>query len=295
MKRDQIVLPYRRITAALLVVTFAGCTSLKQAGDSIVRVNATRNPAKAARLTHAGIKAFRIGAPDEALQKFTAAIAVDETYGPAYNNLGLLYYEQNNLYDAILAFEHAMDHLPSDPTVYYNLGLALEAAGKTHEAMDLYLQAVEMDPANPIFLGNLVRLRVRMGENDASLVAQLRDLVLIETRPAWRRWADGQLALNYNESLDRGPETPDFNTQPDRDQSAASKQNKTIDLTPPRSGLTEPGRDPQSSTESGPRILSGPEIGPTTEAEMLPAPVNRKDLMQLQDSGSTPKSNDYFR
>ena len=295
MKQDQTVLPYRRVTAALLVVTFVGCTSLKQAGDSVVRVNATRNPAKAARLTLAGIKAFHIGAPDEALQKFTAAIAVDETYGPAYNNLGLLYYEQNNLYDAILAFESAMDYLPTDPTVYYNLGLALEAAGKTHEAMDLYLQAVEMDPANPIFLGNLVRLRVRLGENDPSLVAQLRDLVLIETRPAWRRWADGQLALHYNDSLDRGPETPDFNTQADRKQSTASEQNKTIDLTPPSSGRTEPDRDPQSRTESGRRILSGPETGRSPQAEMLPAPVRRKDLMQLQDSASTPQSNDYFQ
>ncbi len=208
--------------------------------------------------------------------------------------MGLLYYERGNLYDAILAFESAMNYLPNDPTVYYNLGLALESAGKVHEAMDLYLQAVEMDPANPIFLGNLVRLRIRLGENDPSLVAQLQDLVLIETRPSWRRWADGQLALNFNNALDRGPETPDFNTQSDRNRTGAAERNKVIDLTPQKPEANEAAAD-HPSRESKPRILSSPQIGPTSEAEMLPAPVNRIDSFELQDSNPEPNATEYFK
>ena len=71
------------------------------------------------------------------------------TYGPAHNNLGLMHYEQGNYYQAVLAFEQAMDLMPQDPTVLNNLGLTLEAAGKIHEALDLYMQAAEMDPVNP--------------------------------------------------------------------------------------------------------------------------------------------------
>ena len=143
-----------------------------------------------------------------------------------HNNLGLLHYEQGNYYQAVLAFEQAMDLMPQDPTVLNNLGLTLEAAGKIHEALDLYMQAAEMDPVNPNFLGNLVRLRVRMGDHDPSLVVQLQDLVLIETRPEWRRWADELLALRFNPILDRGPETPEFDLNEDREE---AKRDRNVD------------------------------------------------------------------
>ena len=186
MKRTRICRSNLWVATMLMVAMLSGCAALKDSSDDIVRINVSQNPAKAMRLTHAGIKALNIGAIDDAAQKFNAAIAADETYGPAHNNLGLMHYEQGNLYQAVLAFEAAMDYLPHDPTVYFNLALALESAGRTFEAMDLYQQAVEMAPTNPHFLGNLVRLRVRMEERDESVKAQLQDLALIETRPQWR-------------------------------------------------------------------------------------------------------------
>lgn len=302
MKRYQTVLLSHCVSAALSVVMLGGCTSLKH-GSDIIHVTASPNPAKAARLTWAGVKAFNVGAFEEAFNKFSAAIAVDETYGPAYNNLGLLLYEEGNLYDAVLSFENAMDYMPNDPTVYYNLALALESAGKSHEAMDLYHQAVEMDPANPIFLGNLVRLRIRLGENDPSVQAQLQDLILIETRPTWRRWADGQLALYFNDALDRGPETPDFNSGSDQDRrSSSASRKRTIDLTPSSSPQIVPSesveREPETPDpvpESQPRILSGPDMNTTPRAEELPMPVERRDILELPDAIPAPVESDYFQ
>lgn len=310
MKRDQIVL-LLRTTAVMVVLMLGGCSSLQQANETMIRVSASRNPAKAARLTWAGVKAFNVGAHEEALEKFSAAIAVDETYGPAHNNLGLLFYEEGDLYDAVLSFEAAMDYMPNDPSVYYNLGLALESAGKSQEAMDLYHQAVEMDPANPIFLGNLVRLRVRLGEHDPSLVAQLQDLILIETRPSWRRWADGQLALYFNDSLDRGPETPDFNTEMDRDRGDSPRRSKkVIDLTPESSPQmlgdddeldeqtdAESEQNPLPPPPSQPRILSGPDMN-LTPAEELPVPripPPPRDVLDLEDTQRAPEASDYFQ
>lgn len=221
-----------------VIAALVGCAALKD-NEQIIRVRTARNSAAAARMTLAGVKALHEADIDRAMEKFLAAVDADEDYGPAHNNLGLMHYEQGNLYQAVLAFERAMELMPQDPAVYYNLGLTLETAGKVHEAMDLYWQAVEMDPVNPNFLGNLVRLRVRLGESDPTLVTQLQDLILIETRPKWRRWADRQLALNYNPALDRGPDPPDFDANESSSEELdldAAVKSKIIELSSPSIG-----------------------------------------------------------
>lgn len=222
------------VFAVAFVVVGSGC-QLFSPNEHIVRVKASQNPVEAARLTLLGVKSLDHGDVERATGKFLGAVEADATYGPAHNNLGLIHYEAGNLYQAALAFEQAMDLMPQDPSVYYNLALTLESAGKTFEAIDLYTQAIEMEPDNPQFLGNLVRLRVRMGEDDPILRRQLEELILIESRPDWRRWADRQLALFFNDALDRGPELPDFGAdarrERERDQDAIL-QSKIIDLSP---------------------------------------------------------------
>lgn len=77
-----------------------------------------------------------------------------------------------------------------------------------------------------------------MGESGPDLQAQLEDLCLIETRPEWRRWADRQRVLFFNDTLDRGPETPDFNPNGDDDPEKEIEfkiEDRIIDLTPPAS------------------------------------------------------------
>jgi len=262
--------PLVRCCAAILSAALgSGCALLDDHKESVIRVETSRNSAKAQRLTLAGVKAMNTGHVDYAFDKFMEAIAADESYGPAHNNLGLLHYDQGELYDAVLSFERATELMPGDPIVFYNLGLTLEAAGRVHEAMDLYWQAVEMDPTNPNFLGNLVRLRVRLGENSPEVVAQLQDLILIETRPDWRQWADRQLALDMNDMLDRGPDAPEFDTGMGRDRDAkATRPKSVIDLTPP-------------TTRAAPSVPPPPPPGPIgrdPSADDLPAP--------MQDSGS---------
>jgi len=287
------------LLAAIPTASLGGCASWRKSNETLIQVTASQDTAKAARLAQAGIKALTHGKIDTAAEKFTAAVAADRSYGPAHNNLGLLHYEQGNLYQAVLAFETAMNLMPHDPTVYYNLALALEAAGKIHEAMDLYLQAVEMEPTNPNFLGNLVRLRVRLGDNDPSLVAQLQDLVLIETRPEWRRWADQLLAMELNPMLDRGPATPEFdprNTDRDAATSDRNIDDQIIDLSS--------GPLSQSSAPvNGRRPVAPPLASPSGEPLPAPQPIPIRDAPSANDLppsiqlelGDLPVEMDYFR
>lgn len=275
----------RALTVIFLTVCVAGCAALKDGSESIIRVQTRQDTAKASRLTLQGVKAMDSGDTDAAVNKFLAAIASDEAYGPAHNNLGLLHYEQGNLYQAVLAFERAMELMPNDPIVYYNLGLTLQAAGKVYEALDLYWQAVEIDPANPHFLGNLVRLRIQLGEEGPEIQTQLQDLALIETRSGWRRWADDQLAIRFNDSLDRGPETPDFNSgrKERRDRDGDRSTDNVIDLTPKNASPQPDEDEPKSNSLKS--YLSDPEIVPSPKFDaQINAP--RMQSMHLDDAGS---------
>ena len=288
MKRRQPSRLDQGCAVILMAVWKLGCASLKDSNESIIRVQASQDTGKAVRLTLSGVKAMEHGNLDVAADKFLSAVKADEAYGPAHNNLGLLHYEQGNFYQALLAFERAMELMPDDPVVYYNLGLTLQAAGKVYEAMDLYWQAVEMDPENPHFLGNLVRLRVELGEEGPEVTAQLQDLALIETRPAWRRWADNQLALTFNDILDRGPETPDFNSNRKQGGNGDHEpEDNVIDLTPTRELSNEPD-DSNSLRDAANTLFSDPEIVPSPEFAAPQVHSRRLDASPplMQDEGS---------
>ncbi len=296
MKRRQSSRLDRGCAVILMAVCVAGCASLKDNNESIIRVQSSHDTGKASRLTLLGVKAMEGGDMDRAAEKFLAAVEADEAYGPAHNNLGLLHYEQGNFYQAVLAFERAMELMPDDPIVYYNLGLTLQAAGRVNEALDLYWQAVEMDPVNPNFLGNLVRLRVRLGEEGPELTTQLQDLALIETRPDWRRWADRQLALTFNDNLDRGPATPDFNSnRNDRGDGDKEPGDNIIDLTPTSESSNDSSnnsrngnvlRDSINTFMSDPELLPSPEFNaPKVQSRRLDAQPLDFDPMAIQDQG----------
>lgn len=264
------------ILSALLI---SGCASFRDQNESLIRVETQRQSVKAERLTLAGVKAMGSGHADYAFEKLLQAVAADEQYGPAHNNLGLLHYDRGELYDAVLSFERATELMPNEPITFYNLGLALEAAGRVHEAMDLYWQAVELEATNPNFLGNLVRLRIRLGEKGPDVLAQLEDLILIETRPDWRQWADRKLALELNETLDRGPEAPDFDTGAGSDRQEDQEPEKSIiDLTPSTGNIrsTVPSPPSPQPIELKPSELKPSELKPSEDE--LPAPI--------QDTGS---------
>ncbi|MEM9644874.1 MAG: hypothetical protein AAF989_07760, partial [Planctomycetota bacterium] len=91
----------------------------------------------------------------------------------------------------------------------------------------------ELAPLNPVYLGNLIRTRIRLGETDESVVAQLQELRFIEQREDWILWIDRQLALELNPTLDRGPEVQ-LTSALDSDQVTRERAvNESVPLNPP--------------------------------------------------------------
>lgn len=271
---------------ATLLAAVTGCAVFNDHESSLIQISSSRNPVKARRLTLAGVSALENGKRDYAREKLQAAIEADPDYGPAHNNLGLLQLEEGRLYQSVLSFERAMELLPTDPTVYYNLGLALEKADREHQALELYWQAVEIDPTEPHFLGNLVRLRRRLGENGPDVITQLRNLILIETRPTWRDWALNQLEVTLNPKLDRGPETPEFGgndestreRKPDDSTGGDEFQSNVIDL----GNNQPPSQTTDHESERTPELL--PPTGSDSKQPKLPNPDDQGATQTSMDS-----------
>jgi Tfp pilus assembly protein PilF len=180
----------RRVVACALAValcTLAGCHSSPP-------ITPPRQNTELARVQNAAAyKLIREGKYTEAEDILRNALAADVLYGPARNNLGLVYYHQGKLYPAAWEFENAIKLMPHQPEPRNNLGLVLEAAGKLAEATESYARARELEPDNPEYIANLARIRVKRGLRDEETRRLLQELVFKDTRLEWIRWAKEQL------------------------------------------------------------------------------------------------------
>ena len=153
----------------------------------------TQNTELARVQNDAAYRLIQTGKYHEAEDILKNALAADILYGPARNNLGLVYLKQKELYAAAWEFENAIKLMPHQPEPRFNLGYVLEEAGKLKEATESLARAVEMEPDNPVYIGNLAKVRIKRTLLDQETRKLLKDIVLKDTRPDWIDWAKAQL------------------------------------------------------------------------------------------------------
>jgi Tfp pilus assembly protein PilF len=182
----------------VLVTSLGGCRSSSSEHAKNYQTVATdpgRDTKTAKEKSRQAAEMIKQDELSEAEKCLKEALAADVMYGPAHNNLGLVYFKQNQLYLAAWEFQYAIKLLPKKPEPYNNLGLVYEAGGKFPEAIQSYSQAVAIQPDNPQFLGNEVRARIRNGEKGKEVRKLLSDLLMHETRPQWIQWAKQEMVL----------------------------------------------------------------------------------------------------
>jgi tetratricopeptide (TPR) repeat protein len=126
--------------------------------------------------------------PNEAEALFRQALAKDLYYGPAHNNLGVLYLKEKKLYEAANEFEWARKLMPGHPDPRVNLALTLEMAGKVEEALASYGAALEVYPDYLPAIQGIASLILRSGKKDERLAGWL-DAIAMRGDPRWRDWA----------------------------------------------------------------------------------------------------------
>lgn len=159
-----------------------------------IRTEPLRDTEAAKKANQRGLARLEKEQLDQARKAFEAALTADVRYGPAHNNLGKVYFARKNWYKAAWEFENARRLMPRHPGPRNNLGLVLERAGELDRAVDLYREAVGLDPDNMAYLGNLTRALIKRGDRTREVYNNLKRILEHDTRTPWLIWARQQLA-----------------------------------------------------------------------------------------------------
>ncbi|MFG0258584.1 MAG: tetratricopeptide repeat protein [Phycisphaerales bacterium JB043] len=191
-----------RATRALLITTLfcamlllaPGCA--RQRGPRQIVLDGvqpvSQRLSEARQISQRAQAAAERGDLEQAELLYLEALAVYDEFAPAWNNLGLLYLEQERFMDAAGAFAEALTKAPMDPRPAYNLGLTWERAGYLSDAVRHYASALERDPRFLPALRGAIRADQLLGEMDEVTAERLRVALLIERDPEWRSYFEEQ-------------------------------------------------------------------------------------------------------
>ena len=226
----------QRTVSILLLILSSGCHAWHRNHPvryQTIGAHPHRQPEVARSLNERALQQHDPIESEEILQR---ALVADVEFGPAHCNLGRLYFSQGKYYLAAWEFDYAAKLMPHRPEPLNNLGLVHEQIGRVEESLAYYQQAMEIEPTNSEFIGNLARAKIKLNEHDEHLQSLLRDLLMYATRPIWRAWAEEQFHAvqlkhqsNHAEETMLEDEDPHTDREGDReDRSSPVSQ----DLTP---------------------------------------------------------------
>jgi len=97
-------------------------------------------------LNERGEELFNKGDIAGALTAFKKAIEIDPSFATAYNNLGVLYWQDRETQKAMDHFEKALEIDPNDRDTIFNYGTALTSLKKFEDAKNLYSSYLQKKP-----------------------------------------------------------------------------------------------------------------------------------------------------
>ncbi len=180
----------RRVVATVVLAalaSLAGCRTQNTLGPYQVPSEADRATSVAERLNREAADLIEKD-PAKAESLLRDALTKDLFFGPAHNNLGVVFLHQKKLYEAAHEFEWARKLLPGNPDPRVNLALTLERAGRLEEAFKTYETALEVAPEDLTAIEGLASLAVRTRRDEPRLHGWLEAIALVADDP-WRSWA----------------------------------------------------------------------------------------------------------
>lgn len=170
------------------VLLFAGCRANTGSGPYQVPSESDRATSVAEKLNREAADSIEKD-PAKAEALLREALTKDLFFGPAHNNLGVVFLGEGKLYEAAHEFEWARKLLPGNPNPRVNLALTLERAGRLDEAFKSYEAALEVAPEDLAAIEGAASLAMRTGRSDPRLKTWLEAIALTSTDSGWRAWA----------------------------------------------------------------------------------------------------------
>jgi tetratricopeptide (TPR) repeat protein len=175
-----------------VVLGLAACRSTP-VGPYLPPSEGRRETVAAERLSREGADLMTIDL-EKAEGLLREALTKDLFFGPAHNNLGVVFLKQDRLYEAANEFEWARKLLPDSPDPRVNLALVMERAGRNDEAFRAYEAALEVAPDCVAATEGAALCAVRHGREETRLVGWLRTIALRGETEEWRTWAAARAA-----------------------------------------------------------------------------------------------------
>ncbi|MDR0411603.1 MAG: tetratricopeptide repeat protein [Treponema sp.] len=101
-----------------------------------------------------------------AFMAYAKVIEFDSCFAPAYNNLGIVYFESHEYNKAVNILRQGVNLAGKDPKLRYNYAIALSSVNMLSEAAHEYEVALELKPFWTSALNNLGVIQVRLGHLD---------------------------------------------------------------------------------------------------------------------------------
>ena len=157
-----------------------------------------------------GAANMRLGIAGETIKNYRKLLQLKPEHTDAYNNLGIVFYEQGKYLEAAKNYQKAIDINPDLADLHYNLGNTLKQSGNLKKAIESYEASLVINPDDPEVLnafGNALR---EYGEFDQAIENYAKALTI---RPDFAEafaclgakelekgnWSEGIVA--YNKSL----------------------------------------------------------------------------------------------
>jgi tetratricopeptide (TPR) repeat protein len=135
--------------------------------ETLLRTTIRRNPDGPMAYYNLGLVYFQQGRLDEAITQYQKVLQINPVETDALNNLGSAFLQQGRLDEAVAHYRKALTINPDSAETHYNLGNALFQQGRTDEAMAHYQKALSINPDDAMAhynLGNALLQQGRLGE-----------------------------------------------------------------------------------------------------------------------------------
>jgi Flp pilus assembly protein TadD len=207
----------RVLILAVLTLTVLGCQKpmLSPEDYETVAKDPRRDTEKARLETAAAVRMIDSRQLDDAEKTLRGALVADVFYGPAHNDLGLVYFHQKRLYLAALEFQYAVKLMPNTTEPKNNLGMVFESIGRLEDAERCYDEALSIEPDNAQVTENLARVCVRLARKDDKTRKLLQAVVMKSDRSDWVAWARERLVTMGQSEPAGGRSLPPTALSPD--------------------------------------------------------------------------------
>lgn len=201
---------YKSAYYALERKLMESCNSLKNkiaTNDKISNKSYSNDPV-ARKYYSEGLKAFKVGDLEMALNNYIQATNIDPDFAFAWDNQGFIYRKLNKYEDALRAYQQSLKVEPEGLMPLHNIPVVYQYMGKYDKAVDAYKTLAKKSPDDPeAFFGMGIIYAFNMNDLETGLENLCKAYTLyIAQKSPYRTDAETVLSKIYNQLKTQGKE-----------------------------------------------------------------------------------------